>query len=359
MKGAVVGSVLARSQIYFRNTSASGFYRSEHIRRWYYYLALVDTLLTKPFGSDEARRVAGHVQQLANMEISGPETALLTLPGLMSSETPTEFLKQLSEVGSTLPSETRSLIESIRGHLMNGISSFLSGRGALSDRVLATLSPLVSDTDMDARNFLAKLVSAAQRFESSVEEPTLHELLEWLLVQVNWSREAAPDPPDPAQPGVTILSKVHTAKGLEWDLVFYPGIKGPMPLSGKSLAMKARVAIDAAHHGKPRARCWGEQQDVTRAESCRLAYVAMTRAKRKLYLSATQRSQFWNCITEWVPPAPMPVADVGVGGDDRPETAGADPDNHTGELRMPEHHVDEIATGPHISEPVVRTPAEW
>ena len=73
------------------------------------------------------------------------------------------------------------------------------------------------------------------------------------------------------------LGTIHAAKGLEWPVVFLPGLdEGVLP-HAKSLLDKRRLE-----------------------EEHRIFYVALTRAKRKVYLLGARyrtnvRGQIWEC----------------------------------------------------------------
>jgi len=121
---------------------------------------------------------------------------------------------------------------------------------------------------------------------------------------------------------LTIIT-MHKAKGLDWDWVFLPflhekvmpgNLRVPPPrqfLGEYSLAEVARAQIRAHLHGKELPdpeTAWKQAQDLKTAEEYRLLYVAMTRAKRLLWMSAAQNAPFsWTKpeSTQFQPPCPV------------------------------------------------------
>jgi len=112
---------------------------------------------------------------------------------------------------------------------------------------------------------------------------------------------------------LTIIT-MHKAKGLDWDYVFVPFLHEDMipgspwvPTAAQflgdfTLAEVARAQIRADLHGEltvPEASvAWEQAGYLKTAEEFRLLYVAMTRAKRLLWMSAEQKGPFrWNTFT--------------------------------------------------------------
>ena len=115
---------------------------------------------------------------------------------------------------------------------------------------------------------LRELVSVAREFEERQAElgdpPTLDGFLE--RVSLVADADSVPD----ANGGVVTLMTLHTAKGLEFPLVFVTGLE-------ESVFPHARALYDPAEQ----------------AEERRLAYVGITRARERLYLSRALSRSAW------------------------------------------------------------------
>ncbi len=179
------------------------------------------------------------------------------------------------------------------------------------------------DASAGARH-LQRFARAVAEFERSTSEPTLEALLGWLEAAQDEEGGLALDP-GPVMPGAVQVSTVHAAKGLEWDIVAVPGlVEGSFP-SVRVGGSRFRDGLWAV--SRPRDRGWTtdvgalpydlradrdalpgipwrEAADLTElsrslddfaernagqalAEERRLMYVAVTRARRALLMTAS------------------------------------------------------------------------
>lgn len=175
------------------------------------------------------------------------------------------------------------------------------------------------------RRHLDAFTEAAAEFARGSQEPTLGAFLAWLDAAAEYDRgldtiEVEPDPT-----AVQVLT-VHAAKGLEWDVVAVPGlVEGafpahdgaadpraaprasawltalralPFPLRGDAADLPALDVDGPPDHAAMaqelvefRLRCGAHDL----AEERRLAYVAVTRARRSLILSGSWWKEAVTC----------------------------------------------------------------
>ena len=126
------------------------------------------------------------------------------------------------------------------------------------------------------------------------------------------------------RPGQLTIITMHKAKGLDWDFVFLPFLhKRQIPgdswippqmqfLGDFTLAEVARAQLRAYVHQETSLpnlpAAWKRAGQLKTAEEFRLLYVAMTRARRLLWMSAARQAPFtWNKPDNLQDAEPCPV----------------------------------------------------
>ena len=164
-----------------------------------------------------------------------------------------------------LPARSAAAIEGFNA-LLDGLRE-LAESGPVADLAEAVLDrtgyaeALESSSDLqDASRVenLKELVSVAREFDGSHDEGTLAEFLE----QVSLVADADEIPDGEDHGGLVTMMTLHTAKGLEFPVVFLTGLEEEVFPHQRSLTNKKELE-----------------------EERRLAYVGITRAKERLYLT--------------------------------------------------------------------------
>ena len=121
---------------------------------------------------------------------------------------------------------------------------------------------------------LGELVAVMKEYEANTESPSLGDFLE--QVSLIADADAIPSAPDEeserlaAEQGQVTLMTLHTAKGLEFPVVFLTGME---------------------HGIFPHARSMSDAEQL--AEERRLAYVGLTRARQRLYMTRAESRHLW------------------------------------------------------------------
>ncbi|NEQ31531.1 MAG: ATP-dependent helicase [Leptolyngbya sp. SIO4C5] len=168
--------------------------------------------------------------------------------------------------------------------------------------------------------------------QQTLGESSLASMLQALRETVDSERFEAVETEDVdaiyTRPGQLTLMTMHKAKGLDWDIVFIPFLhRQTIPgdiwippqtrfLGDFAVAEVARAQVRAAIHNLEAGdsampdvlTAWQAATELKQAEEFRLLYVAMTRAKRLLWLSAAQQAPFsWSKPENLQAAQPSPV----------------------------------------------------
>jgi DNA helicase-2/ATP-dependent DNA helicase PcrA len=157
--------------------------------------------------------------------------------------------------------------------------------GAVLDRsgYLAELRGSEDPQDASRVENLAELHAVASEFEQTDPDGDLADFLERVSLVADSDQIPTPDggdeeADDKPEPGVITLMTLHTAKGLEFPVVFLTGME-----DGTFPHLRSLSDVDQL------------------AEERRLAYVGLTRARERLYISRAAIRTAWGVPNEFPP----------------------------------------------------------
>src|SRR5216683_4278049 len=123
---------------------------------------------------------------------------------------------------------------------------------------------------------VSRFAEMIAEFSENVAERSLSAYMQHLELVLLSGEDEEPAPVETADDAIHVMT-IHQAKGLEFEVVFVPGlVEGRLPQSGRSPHFELPASVL-----EPLVR---GREDVV-AEERRLLYVAMTRAKRHLFLT--------------------------------------------------------------------------
>jgi ATP-dependent helicase/nuclease subunit A len=138
---------------------------------------------------------------------------------------------------------------------------------------------------------LDKLLDTAREFDRR-GYTTLQDFVEWVKdIRDSEQREATADMNLPGLQGAVSIMTVHKAKGLEYPLVFLPGMNqqprsvttGPLAIVEESAGGRIRMAVKDGSN-PVYTELWASEREELQREHQRLLYVAMTRAQDHLVM---------------------------------------------------------------------------
>ncbi|MCL1897354.1 MAG: DNA helicase PcrA [Micrococcales bacterium] len=145
---------------------------------------------------------------------------------------------------------------------------------------LAILQESKDPQDASRVENLAEFHAVASEFEASQPDGNLADFLERVALVADVDQLGADEPEVVGQrpTGQVTLMTVHTAKGLEFPVVFVTGFEDGTFPHQRSMASESELA-----------------------EERRLAYVALTRARQRLYISRAEMRTTWGMRQQYIP----------------------------------------------------------
>jgi DNA helicase-2/ATP-dependent DNA helicase PcrA len=234
---------------------------------------------TKFFERKEIKDLLSYVRASLNEEAKADFLRIINTPVRGIGKTTIDKLVEDKE--ADLPSSTLIKIQNVRQMLVGFKERLLNENFTLGDNLkqiikdsgLEKLYSTKEEEDLDRLENLGELVTLSKKYDIVQLENGKQEALDAFLSDCALASDQ--DSLSEEKTGVKLMT-VHASKGLEFDTVFISGLEdGLFPHSG-----------------------WGDfskKSDEDKEEERRLFYVAVTRARKKLYLTyANMRTIFGN-----------------------------------------------------------------
>ncbi|SDP29370.1 DNA helicase-2 / ATP-dependent DNA helicase PcrA [Arthrobacter sp. ok909] len=270
-----IEDVLVRVGLPYKVVGGTRFYERKEIKDALAYLRV----LVNPDDDVNLRRILNEPKRGIGDRAEGAVAAL-------AERDRTSFMTAARRADEAPGMATRS-VNAVLGFvkLLDDLAEVASGSGAAAalEAVLEQtgyLAALRSSTDPQDESRvenLAELVAVVREYERDNPEGSLGAFLEQVSLVAD--ADQIPDPPgadidaavaEAKRLGVVTLMTLHTAKGLEFPVVFLTGME----------------------HGLfPHQRSATDPKEL--AEERRLAYVGLTRARKRLYLTRSEVRSMW------------------------------------------------------------------
>lgn len=279
-----IEQALAKSGIPYRMLGGLRFYDRLEIRDILAYLCIVNN----PLDDIRLKRIIN----VPKRGIGDKSVAMAEAMAIASGSSLLSFLRNAQDYKAIPPAAAKSMTELAR--LIDDLRA-QSAEKSVSDMIRTIVDvtgygkmlAAAGEEEADRIDNIGELISSAVQYEQSAETPTLSEFLEdvALVSDVDKYDEAA---------DAVVLMTIHSAKGLEFPIVFLPGMEEGLFPGRQSIMNPDEIE-----------------------EERRLAYVAITRAKEKLYIThthdrmlngSTQYNQLSRFVSE-IPPELIEEAD--------------------------------------------------
>ena len=262
-----IEQAMAKSGIPYRMLGALRFFDRQEIKDILAYLCVINN------GSDSI-----HLERIINTPRRGIGQKSIEAAKIISYAEAIPLLEVMANADKykAIPASAAESMKNLASFIKS-MSTLKTGVAELIDRVSVESGYMgmlirAGEEEKDRIDNIGELISTARQYEESTDTPSLSEFLEdvALVSDVDRYDETA---------NAVILMTIHSAKGLEFPVVFLPGME-----EGVFPGYQAQFNPSEIE------------------EERRLAYVAITRAKRSLYLISTHERML-NGSTQYNPPS--------------------------------------------------------
>ena len=262
-----IEQAMAKAGIPYRMLGALRFFDRQEIKDILAYLAVINN-----------RKDNIHLKRIINVPRRGIGNKSIEAAEIISYAEGIPLLDVLKTADNyrAIPPSAASSMKSL-ADLIESLSKEDISVSGLIDKVSVTSGYMgmlikAGEEEKDRIDNIGELISTAKQYEEGTDTPSLSEFLEdvALVSDVDRYDETA---------NAVILMTIHSAKGLEFPIVFLPGMEEGVFPGYQALFKEEEIE-----------------------EERRLAYVAITRAKRKLYMTCTHERML-NGSTQYNPPS--------------------------------------------------------
>lgn len=244
-------TIFANSGIPYRMLGAHRFYDREEVKDIIAYLSIINN----PSDVVHLRRIYNKPTRRIGATSFERASAIATELGITTLEVMTNADKYnaIPKTATEPMVSFSKLIQGFRRELdstpIDVLADMIIKRSGYEQMLIEE-----GETGKDRRENLEQLISAMKEYEQEEENPTLTGFLEQISLVADVDKYNEDD-------DTVILMTIHSAKGLEFPVVFIPGMEDSIFPSSQSMFSNGEIE-----------------------EERRLAYVAITRAKKLLYM---------------------------------------------------------------------------